>query len=269
VILKRYRPCSNLAAILAAVMLLFVLATLVFAGPRDPAPVPDAPAAVVITAGAEFRPGDLIILDASQSVGDTFDWKMTTVGVADDGRPLPPKPFLPVEGGRKAVFATGDTGFYYFYFAAAKGSKVATTIVLIQVGKPAPTPPPVPPAPPTPPKPDVDQALAADLAKLIQADDDADKKAHVAAYANLYLVAAEKDAADKSLKTADELRVRLVLARKQLFGDYVLLPLRSRIEVVLDAELGKARSQPLTEEFRAKAAASFRKVAAALEAANK
>lgn len=122
-----------------------MLACLVGCGPT-PAIVQAQTA--VITAPTNVAPGDLVILDATQSDGADFEWLV-----------LPDKTHLPVEGGRKVVFASGAPGRYTFVLAVAKGDAVAITKHELVVGvPPGPVPPgPTPPGPnppqPTPPGP--------------------------------------------------------------------------------------------------------------------
>lgn len=101
----------------------------------QPAPVP--PKAVIV-GPSEVTPGDLVILDASQSVGSGYSWTLIPAG----------KTFLPVEGGTKVVFATGQAGKYTFVLAVAKGDKSAITTQVVTIGiPPAPEPTPIPPTP--------------------------------------------------------------------------------------------------------------------------
>lgn len=99
--------------------------------------------------------GDLIILDATASQGDQFDWVL-------EGSD---KPILPVEKGTKCIFTTRDGGTFRFLFLAvgvgedgtAKLVKQRLTVTVID---PAPRPDPGPdpgpdpdPRPPPPPSP--------------------------------------------------------------------------------------------------------------------
>lgn len=87
------------------------------------------------------KPGDLIILDASASKGTGHVWRL----IASD------KTFLPVDGGTKCVFASGDAGVYTFVLAVADGGKCSLAVHAVTVGTPAPPKPPDPPGPgPTP-----------------------------------------------------------------------------------------------------------------------
>lgn len=98
--------------------------------------------------------GDLVVLDASRSEANAFAWLL--VGG--------PKSFLPVDQGRRCVFAAGTAGQYTFVLAVAGNDRVALARHLVTIG-PAP-PPPVPPAPPTPPAPEPLPHGKYDLARL-------------------------------------------------------------------------------------------------------
>ncbi|MEO6809732.1 MAG: hypothetical protein ABI353_11525 [Isosphaeraceae bacterium] len=103
------------------------------------------PVAAVVSP-VESRTGDLVILDASQSSGDVLDWELEGSS----------KTFLPVEGGKRCVFASGDPGTYSFLLIAAGVDKdgkaqIAKARALVTIIGPAPPIPPVPPGPgPTP-----------------------------------------------------------------------------------------------------------------------
>lgn len=119
-----------------------------------PAPAPEPVAR--IAGPAEVAPGDLVTLDSAGSVGDGFAWARVD---RDSG-------YLPVNGDRQCVFATGTPGEYTFILFAARSSpiKVASARFKVAVKGPAaptptptpkPTDPPVPPGPgPTPATPD-------------------------------------------------------------------------------------------------------------------
>lgn len=105
----------------------------------------------VIAGPTVGSPGDLIVLDASQSTGAAgYAWVL-----ADSD-----KTFLEVEDGRKAVFATGAAGRYTFVLVAASAAvdgkpQVAIARHRVTVGDPPPDPiPPDPLPPPNPIPPD-------------------------------------------------------------------------------------------------------------------
>lgn len=97
----------------------------------------------VIEGPKKSAPGDLIVLDASKSQANDFAWRL----VNSD------KAFLPVEAGRKVVFASGQPGIYSFVLAVALADKVALTQHDVTIGPPNPPPTPIPPSPPNPPGP--------------------------------------------------------------------------------------------------------------------
>jgi len=102
---------------------------------------------VAVIAGPERgNPGDLVVLDATQSrdaVG--FAW------VLADGD----KTFLEVENGRKVVFATGTAGRYTFVLVVANAQadgkpQVVVARHVLTIGDPQPNPNPPNPNPPGP-----------------------------------------------------------------------------------------------------------------------
>lgn len=109
---------------------------------------------------ANANPGDLVVLDASGSVGATrYAWLLA----GSD------KTFLPVDGGRRVVFASGTQGAYTFVLSVAglddEGkADLAMVRHVLTIGKPSPGPNP-PPGPdpepePQPPPGPVDTAAA-------------------------------------------------------------------------------------------------------------
>jgi hypothetical protein len=99
----------------------------------------------VIVGPSQALPGDLIVLDGGSSQATGFAWVL-----ADSD-----KSFLPVDGGRRLVFATGTPGKYTFILVTALAGgdanpRVALARHVVVVGD-DPTPP-VPPGPdPLPP----------------------------------------------------------------------------------------------------------------------
>lgn len=106
-------------------------------------------AKALLTAPSTATVGDLVILDASQSDAVSFYWMV-----------FPQKTILPVEGGKKCIFSSGQPGEYTFILTAVKGDvadqiihrMTLTTLTPVPPVPPGPTPPPVPPGP-TPPGP--------------------------------------------------------------------------------------------------------------------
>lgn len=109
----------------------------------------------VIDGPAQSDPGDLIILDGSDSIGvDAAKWVLASQppGV-DKSRSL-----LAVDGGMRAVFASGTSGQYKFLLSVAgvvEGKaqlSIATHVLTIGTPTPGPQPPgPQPPGPTPPP----------------------------------------------------------------------------------------------------------------------
>jgi len=121
-----------------------------------------AQATAVITGPETASPGDLIILDASESDCDSRQWLL----VGSD------KSFLQFEEGRKCVFASGVSGRYHFVLATAKQSdsvvSLATSIHTITIGTPGPEPAPQPKPDPQPgPQPVVLSAIAIQVRDLV------------------------------------------------------------------------------------------------------
>lgn len=111
---------------------------------------PQAPASVTIVGPTETSPGDLVILEARGEY-EGIRWILGNS----------PKSFLPVDDGRRCVFASGAPGEYRFYAVVAQRDGDRTTLAdasfVVRVGGPTPPPTPVPPAPtptPVPPAPE-------------------------------------------------------------------------------------------------------------------
>lgn len=132
----------------------FVLATIVFVLTLPAALWADASA--VIEGPTKANPGDLVILDGSESIADSRQWLL----VNSD------KQFLAFEENRKIVFASGTPGDYVFMLAVAQSVDDVSTISIVKhtvtvgtpeppVPPPTPTPGPNPPTPPVPPNPDL------------------------------------------------------------------------------------------------------------------
>ena len=118
-----------------------------------------AQATAVITGPETASPGDLIILDASESDCDSRQWLL----VGSD------KSFLQFEEGRKCVFASGVSGRYHFVLATAKcedsAASLATSTHTITIGTPGPEPAPQP-KPDPPPGPEL-SAIARQVRDLV------------------------------------------------------------------------------------------------------
>lgn len=88
--------------------------------------------------------GDLVMLELKADGATAYAWELAAAPRA--------KTFLPIDGGRKIVFASGDPGTFVFVGAATNGKEVSLVIHAVELtvgGKP--NPPPAPPAPPAPP----------------------------------------------------------------------------------------------------------------------
>jgi len=102
--------------------------------PPAPLPVPPTPpvvvadpipaeAKVVLDAPSSCRIGELVRLDASESVADSFKWLL--IPDSDD--------FLVYDDGRRAVFSARAPGEFRFVLAVAKGGSIDVITHLIRV----------------------------------------------------------------------------------------------------------------------------------------
>lgn len=122
-------------------------------------------AKAIVKGPTEVAPGDLVVLDATESVAHAYEWTL----------PDSQKTFLPVEGGTKLVFSTGAPGHYTFVLSVAHcegiadekapcKATVAVATHTVTVGKPKPPEPdpdpdPDPDDPPTPPADPIAKAI--------------------------------------------------------------------------------------------------------------
>lgn len=136
----------------------------------------DAPAASII-APPSAAPGDLVILDATASVGDVFLWESI------DGASC-----LPVDGGRRLVFACGRPGTYHFLLVAGgiSAARASISTVTAKIEAPAPPQPPDPtPLPPAPTPEPVPTPIPAPVVATFPATTAADVLAQVRALRGL------------------------------------------------------------------------------------
>lgn len=131
-------------------------------GPDNPEPVPQPdPAKLVVS--LEVQPtaevGQLVVLEAGGNA-DRYTWQV-----------LPPtENFLPIDGGKRAVF-TAAGGTFTFILAGADEDEVAVATTAISVG-PAPGPGPQPGPIPVPPAPQIGfDRLSIGWLKLLKKDD--------------------------------------------------------------------------------------------------
>ncbi|MAT14255.1 MAG: hypothetical protein CMJ46_03195 [Planctomyces sp.] len=103
-----------------------------------------APPEAIITGPTGGIPGDILVLDASESKADFFDWEVTPE--LPDGR----KTILPLEGGKKCL-VTSVPGTYTAFLAAGNAEGIDLKKWTVKVGGDSPTPGPGPG--PTPPHP--------------------------------------------------------------------------------------------------------------------
>jgi len=84
----------------------------------------------IVVGPSKSDPGDLIILDASTSVGSGHTWTLANST----------KTWLSFEDGRKLVFSSGAAGEYVFILGVASEGKVSLARHVVTIGKPAPKP---------------------------------------------------------------------------------------------------------------------------------
>lgn len=94
------------------------------------APAPAEAAKVVLVAPSQARVGELVRLDVTQSVADSFKWLLVPQTVD----------FEVYAEGRKAVFSARTEGIYEFIVACAKGGTVDIVRHTVRVIGPPPMP---------------------------------------------------------------------------------------------------------------------------------
>ena len=117
-------------SILASLAFLAVLTIPTLAPAQESDPVQPLEAKVVLVAPSQVRVGELVRLDVSESVADSFKWLL-----------VPQTPDFEVYAeGRKAVFSARAEGEYVFVVACAKGGTVDVVRHVIRVIGPPPMP---------------------------------------------------------------------------------------------------------------------------------
>jgi hypothetical protein len=117
---------------LASFTLLLCLASATLLGAQDKTPVAkttvpaQVEAKIVLSAPSVCRIGELVRLDVSESVADSFKWLL--VPQSQD--------WLTYEGGAKAVFSARTAGDYQFIVAVAKGGSVDVVTWVVKVMEP-------------------------------------------------------------------------------------------------------------------------------------
>ncbi len=114
---------------LASIALLFCL-TVPLLAPVQEVPA-TAEAKVVLNAPSQARVGELVRLDAAESVADSFEWLLVPQTCPD---------FETYDAGRKAVFSARAEGEYVFIVAVAKGGTVDVVRHVLRVVGPPPMP---------------------------------------------------------------------------------------------------------------------------------
>jgi hypothetical protein len=124
-----------------------------FAEPQPPDASAQTGAAPLIDGPAKAMLGDLVILDATASGGEQFAWVLVC--------PDQTKRCLPVDAGRRCVFASGSTGRFVFVLAMKKADQLLTATHVVEIENPSPPPGPNPGPDPNPaPVPDGKLGLA-------------------------------------------------------------------------------------------------------------
>lgn len=128
-----------------------------------------APPELSIVGPTGGQPGDILLLDATKSDAEHFDWGVTPK--LPEGRPT----ILPLEGGKKCI-VTSVPGNYTVFLAGSNGEGVKLVEWGVKVGgdptppTPGPTPPGPQPTPPTPTPPTPSPTgLAAEAVKWTEA----------------------------------------------------------------------------------------------------
>jgi len=206
----------------------------------------------VIVAPAKVSPGDLVVLDGSQSKGTGHVWKL----VSSD------KTFLPVDGGVKCVFATGAPGLYSFVLAVADGGKADLAVHVLQVGEAIPPVPPVPP--PTP----IDPLWGA-MQAAYGADLSATKATQARQLASVYRVAAATTVNNPALTTAGMLYDAVATAAASVVPLPALQGVRQALAEDFRKNLPTALAAPLDTSLRVLCRDNFNRAATLLEALTK
>ena len=184
-----------------------------------------APPRATVTGPSAGVPGDILVLDSSESIADHFSWVVTPE--LPDGRPT----ILALEGGRKCLVCSVP-GVYTVVLAASNAEGVDQAKWTITVGpQPGPTPPPGPDPPPgpqpgpdpqpTPPEPDLPDGVykltrfARDLANSVVSPNRAVEAAALAG--GFEGVAAA--IAGGTLKTPQQIRLALLAANNAAVGE--------------------------------------------------
>jgi hypothetical protein len=88
-------------------------------------------AKIVLVAPSTAKIGELVRLDVSGSVADSFKWLVVPDSVTD---------FLTYDAGARAVFSARTYGEYRFIVSCAKGGTVDVVTVVVKVASPLPPP---------------------------------------------------------------------------------------------------------------------------------
>lgn len=147
----------------------------------------------IVKPPVQVDPGEIVLLDGSESTGDAFRW------VALSG-----KQAIPSESGRSAYFATGKPGEYRFILVVAgtvggKAQIDAATVSVVVSGSPpvppgpSPDPTPTPTPTPDPPSPTPSPVVAGRLFATYIADAEALLPSHAAMKAAPVIRKAFKD----------------------------------------------------------------------------
>lgn len=113
---------------LAYLAILICMTMPILAQDSAPQPIPSAEAKIVLVTPSVCRIGELVRMDVSESVADSFKWAL-----------VPQTPdFLVYDDGARAVFSARAAGEYRFIIACAKGGTVdVVTVVVRCIGPPA------------------------------------------------------------------------------------------------------------------------------------
>jgi hypothetical protein len=194
------------------------------------------PPKAVITGPKRAALGDLVILDASQSTGTAYLWRL----VNSD------KTYLPVDANLRVVFSSGTPGDFIFALIAAGtnangGPAADISTHTLTVAGPAPGPGPTPPPNPTPLPP---ATTPTGVVILYENDDLTPEQARLLNTArNDPLMRRQVYTLDKDAETEDETPLPLAVAARKHAGNR---PLPVVIALYSDDSFGPVADLPAT-----------------------
>lgn len=181
---------------------------------------------------------------------------VATMAVAQDGPPVKLPAVIHTSPGTPTKLVAGTYRIWAYATNSPSGEPTVQIVIVADSGAV------VPPGPIIPPTPDT---LTTDLQTLYAADQGTGKATHVSNLAKLYRRMPEQ-ANDPAVKTTAKLFEILTTSRKGLMDDTAIVGIRNRLGTAFKEAGIPTNDVPLTDALRAKAAAEFGRIAAALEA---